>query len=97
MKRVGTTKREWIITDSSSHCKNEDVIGTDTTEQAKFLVPSKTLQKCLIIADRPGWTLFGRSIGLLYSSWSKILSPFEKNTVFTLFIREPVGTNLVLC
>ena len=27
----------------------------------------------------------------------KILSPFEKNTVFTLFIWESAGTNLVLC
>lgn len=69
----------------------------DTGEQTKFLVSSKTLHECPIITDRAERILFRRSTRLLYSSWSKILSPFEKNTVFTLFIRESVRTNLSLC
>ncbi len=69
----------------------------DTGEQTKFLVSPKTLHECLIITDQGERILFGRSTRLLYSSWPKILSPFEKNTVFTLFMRESVRTNLSLC
>jgi hypothetical protein len=52
----------------------------------------------LIIADRAEWFSFSdvpQDHFILLSQ--KILSPFEKNTVFTLFIWEPAGTNLVLC